>query len=419
MTLTAGGESEATGLVEAVRFLRTPEAIRQRSEAILARGLAGELSHFLVDTGRLSEAADRVVAVTRRDYPSLQIPVHGRFNHFRAGAVDRVALLDAELARLPPAERDRARCDLVVTSVFLDAGAGAAWRYREQGGGVYARSEGLAVASWHAFRAGGFSAVPGEPWRADAERLERMDEAALGALFQVGTDNPLVGLAGRVALLRRLGAALRRQPALFGAGAPRIGNLVDHLRTRAAGGAVRAATVLAVILEGFAPMWPGRLELGGENLGDVWRHPAAGGSGPSAGLVPFHKLSQWLTYSLVEPLASAGLRVSELEALTGLPEYRNGGLLIDTGVLVPRHPEVTGAPHRPDEEVIVEWRALTVALLDRLAERVRAQLGKTPAELPLARILEGGTWSAGRELARERRPGGEPPIAIDSDGTVF
>jgi hypothetical protein len=69
--------------------------------------------------------------------------------------------------------------------------------------------------------------------------------------------------------------------------------------------------------------------------------------------------------------------------------------------------------------VIVEWRALTVALLDRVSELVRELLGKTPGELPLACILEGGTWATGRRVAAELRPGGGPPIRIASDGTVF
>jgi len=42
-------------------------------------------------------------------------------------------------------------------------------------------------------------------------------------------------------------------------------------------------------------------------------------------IVPFHKLTQWLTYSLLEPLETAGLTVVNLDELTALPEYRNGG----------------------------------------------------------------------------------------------
>ena len=68
---------------------------------------------------------------------------------------------------------------------------------------------------------------------------------------------------------------------------------------------------------------------------------------------------------------------------------------------------------------MVEWRTLTVALLDRLADIVRAKLNMNAKTLPLAKVLEGGTWATGRALARERRPDGAPPISVISDGTVF
>jgi hypothetical protein len=40
-------------------------------------------------------------------------------------------------------------------------------------------------------------------------------------------------------------------------------------------------------------------------------------------------------------------------------------------------------------------------------------------DLPLAKVLQGGTWAAGRQIAADRRPQGRPPIQIISDGTVF
>jgi hypothetical protein len=135
--------------------------------------------------------------------------------------------------------------------------------------------------------------------------------------------------------------------------------------------------------------------------------------------VPFHKLAQWLTYSLVEPLERAGFRVVDLDGLTGLAEYRNGGLFLDGGVLEMHDPNLPHRPLDPYSEPIVEWRALTVALLDRLAPRLCRRLGRSAEELPLAKVLEGGTWAAGRELAFARRPDGTPPLVIASDGTVF
>jgi len=89
------------------------------------------------------------------------------------------------------------------------------------------------------------------------------------------------------------------------------------------------------------------------------------------------------------------------------------------GLLRPKHPGVLQETYSPDSEVIVEWRALTVILLDRIAATIRQKLGMDARSLPLAKVLEGGTWAAGRKIAAELRPGGTPPIQIVSDGTVF
>ena len=402
-------------VADQIAYLRSPLAIRARCESILEAGLAGKLAHFSVDLSRMPDVAARVAEVTRAAYPDLNIPVHGRTNHFRAGGVDRVLAFERKLAGLSREERARTWVDLIVVSVLLDAGAGDAWRFREPGTGVViGRSEGLAVASLHAFEAGLFSSDPARPLRADAAGLRTLDPTRLAIAFQASTDNPLAGLDGRIGLVRDLGGAIASARAIFPGDRP--GGLVDYLRRD---GGIPSVDLLRALLEGLAPIWPGRIELGGVNLGDVWRHPAAGGEGITAGLVPFHKLSQWLAYSLFEPLERAGIPILQPGALTGLPEYRNGGLFVDLGVLVPNHDGVRGGVHAPGDEVIVEWRALTVALLDRVAELVREVLGKTPAELPLACVLEGGTWAAGRAVAAELRKGGGPPIRIASDGTVF
>ena len=415
----------------AVAYLRSPLSIRARCENILEAGFSGALEHFAIEMTAMPRVIDEVVAVTRQSYPSLDIPVHGRINHFRAGGVDRVAALEHELAPLSRDERARAWIDLVVVSVLLDAGAGASWRFVEPGTGLsFGRSEGLAVASLHAFESGLFSSDPDQPLRVDATALRALEPERLAAAFQVRDDNPLVGAEGRIELVRALGNALVEAPLIFPGERP--GGLFDHflwiaIESRAPSGSISRAvatkvdapSILLALLEGLGPIWPGRIALDGVNLGDVWPHPAAGGTGPSAGLVPFHKLSQWLAYSLFEPLSRAGLTVTQPGALTGLPEYRNGGLLLDLGVLMPKHARVRDQVHAPGDEVIVEWRALTVALLDRVAEGVRERLGKSPSELPLANILEGGTWAAGRAVAARMRPDGGSPIQIVSDGTVF
>lgn len=399
-------------------YLRSPRTIRERCERILAAGLEGTLEHFKVDLAALAQAARLTAQVTRKRYPSLEIPPHSRFGHFDVGGVQRLAALEARIAEHPPEERARRLADVVILSVLLDAGAGPSWRYCERDTGLnLGRSEGLAVASLAWLAAGGLSSR-GEPYEVDAAGLSAVDERALGEAFQVSEQNPLVGVQGRVALLRALGGVIERRPDLFGARA-RPGGLVDVLRARATEGVLPAPAILEVVLDGLGSIWPGRLSLNGIPLGDVWRHPKAGGEGATAGLVPFHKLSQWLSYSLLRALSEAGLEVVDLDALTGLAEYRNGGLFVDTGVLVPKHAAVLESAHEVSSEVVVEWRALTVCLLDRIAPLVREELGVDAARLPLAAVLEGGTWAAGREIAAARRPDGGPPIRVISDGTVF
>jgi hypothetical protein len=417
--VSARGGSERDGLEAAVRRLRTPEAVRARAALVLNAAEAGDTPHFRVDWNRLDHAADLVVRLTREQHPDLAIPLHSRWRHFELGGRDRWRECIAAFDHLDADEIARIRFDLVIPSVLLDAGAGPAWRWREPSSGeLLARSEGLALASLALFERGLLSSHRSRPLRADAAGLRALEAPSLAEVFQISADNPLVGIEDRALLLNRLGAAIELDPARFGHPA-RLGNLYDHLKARARQDRLPARTILITLLESLAAIWPGRIELGGYNLGDVGRHPAARTDDPTSGLVPFHKLSQWLAYSLIEPLEEAGTLVVDVDALTALAEYRNGGLLIDGGVLVPKHAAVLGEVHRADSEVVVEWRALTVALIDRLADRVRDRLGLTPAQLPLAKILQGGTWSTGRYLARHLRAEGGPPLRIISDGTVF
>jgi hypothetical protein len=393
-------------------FLMSPIAVRECAEAIYAAALLDKSAHWIVDEGRLLAAVNRVARVTRASYPDVKkVPFHGRLRHFDAGGVHRVARFERRIAATDADddERLRARFELVITSVLLDAGAGPQWKYTETDGGIYARSEGLAVASYDWFLDGGFSS-DGSP-RADAVGLANVEASALEAAFQVDATNPLVGAEGRAALLRKLGEVVGENPRWFG-DAGRLGEFGVTLKRMAEGGALSAVTLFSAVQSALGPIWPGRSSLAGKNLGDVWAHS-------TFGWVPFHKLIQWLTYSLCEPLAASGVRVTGTDDLTGLAEYRNGGLYVDEGVLLPKDTKALGTPHAVSSDLVIEWRALTIALLDRTVAGLRSVLGVSAEELPLVSALEGGTWSAGREVAKEKRAAGGPPIVVESDGTVF
>ncbi len=390
---------------EALLALLSAAAVRERAHEILEIALGGGVEGWTVDPGRLDQAAELTAKVTREAYPDLAIPFHARWRHFVAGA-----------PRLPEgdaAERARAAFDLVILSVLLDAGTGPGWRFSDPASGkTFTRSEGLAVASQRLVESGALGA--------SGAALAALDGETLARGFQVSEANPLAGLDGRTALLRRLGAQVLARPDLFAtAGEPRPGGLYDVLAARAEGGRLPAPAILELLLEALGPIWADRLAVGGVPLGDCWRHPAIRRDDESDGLVPLHKLSQWLAYSLIEPLEAAGIEMVEVDGLTGLAEYRNGGLFVDTGVLSLTDPEAAARPHRVSDPLIVAWRAMTVALLDRMAPLVRTRLGVNAEDFPLARMLEGGSWAAGRRIAAQLRPGGGPPFTIISDGTVF
>ena len=451
-SLPPGGAGEVDPSIEfnadtahpsgAATLLRTTAAIRQRANALLARARRGESQWFRIGgDDALEDAARTVAEVTRERYPWDTIPYHSRWRHFEAGSVNRVEELDRLLGKVDARQRASAHIDLVLVSVLLDAGAGAGWHYTESATGQrFTRSEGLGVASFHAFTSGLFSSDPDRPFQVDAAGLRGLVTERLGDAFQVSEVNPLVGLAGRAVLLRRLGEAMSEQPETFG-DEGRPAGMFDALVAPFGAATpptaeITAHQILSLLLETLSRIWPAANAVdsiaadGSDNaggigsgdpalaLGDCWRHSAVRGPGLTNGWMPFHKLSQWLTYSLLEPFEWAGVKVRHLNALTALPEYRNGGLLIDSGVIVPKDPAFLSRTWKVGDEFIVEWRALTVALLDEVAPRVRKVLDRTEEELPLACVLEGGTWAAGRALAQRLRDGA-PPLLIESDGTVF
>jgi hypothetical protein len=392
-------------------------AVRQAGQHMLEDGLSGRLDHWTVDLEQLPAVARFVATVTREAYPSLSVPFHSRWRHFESGGVTRWQTGAADKAK-----RSRAAFDLAIVSVLLDAGSGGRWHYKElRTGMTFASSEGLGVASFDLIASGALSKDPADPWRVDAERLTHFTSGDLIRAFQVNGDNPLAGVDGRVALLKALGEACLAQPAVFArADDPRPGGLADHLAAQAPGGRIAAPDVLRSLLDHLGSIWPSRLKIGAQPLGDCWlyerwRKP----DDPLSPYVPLHKLSQWLTYSLIEPLIERGIEVTDIDGLTGLAEYRNGGLFIDMDVLTLKDEKQAEVVHEVSSPLIVEWRALTVALLDRLLPLVRQELGVSVYRFPIASMLEGGSWAAGRRIARQKRADGSPPLKILSDGTTF
>jgi GTP cyclohydrolase II len=404
------GEMDVDDNIESLRHLKM---VRTRCNEIFQLAEDGKTRHFALHLDKLDACADYVVQTIQERYPDLDVPAHSRWRHFNAADIKTMV---AQWPSSSATEIARRKIDLITVSVLLDAGAGAEWKYHSHKGGVLNRSEGLALASLEMFQEGLFSSDVAVPNRVNSHGLKAMTLAQLTKGLQVNESNPLVGVQGRYELLQALANAMTASPKYFGEEVHRPGNIVDYVLSKVVDGRVSLNVLWECIVVGLEPIWPSRHQ----QRGDVWVYTDLKRTGvPCSDFVPFHKLSQWLAYSMLEVFTEIGVAFDDLHLMTGLSEYRNGGLFVDTGVLSPKNPLTLEKQFSTGSELIVEWRALTVILLDRVADIVRTKLNKTVEELPLASVLEGGTWQAGRNIAKTKRQDGSPPINVLLIGTVF
>jgi hypothetical protein len=401
---------------ELKEYIQTPTAIKERCSQIFELARNGG-THFILNLENLTRCAQFVADLTKERFPTLQIPPHSRWGHFDAGGINRISLLKSELTTLSAIEQARCLLDLVIVSVLLDAGAGATWQYIDSAHGTkIGRSEGLAIASLEMFKAGLFSETRDPKVTATGLDMLRLED--LAKAFQHSSKNNLEGLQGRFDLLKKLSHTMKSDERFEVAGLRRPSAIFDSVIKTAKDNSISALIIFSNVLDLLRPIWPAHPNAFGEALGDVWEHPAIKGKADNDHLLPFHKLSLWLTFSLFHGFETAGYVIKDIDELPGLAEYRNGGLFVDSEVLILKEPAESG-PFEPSHKLIIEWRALTVVLLDLLAVEVQKLLGKSKTEFPLAAVLEGGTWAAGRNLAAKKRPGGNPPIAVVNKGDVF
>ncbi|KAM0746488.1 DUF1688-domain-containing protein [Meredithblackwellia eburnea MCA 4105] len=429
-----------------ITYLRSLPSIRAECSKVFAAAQEGKLGYWDLDLSKEQEIVDFVCQLIARDYGTdySSIPPHGRWRHFVGGRVDPL-LAQWSKDNVDSMEVARRMFDLMVASVLMDAGAGNVWKFKPKDGGEpIGRSEGLGVGSLEMFENGLFSGVEGQPFRVDSVGLSKITTDQIAEAMQVSESNPMDGIEGRANLLIRLSSVLTdpANAAYFTKdGSSRPGNIIDYLAVHPSSQqipspnshkvAINIDTLWEIVVSGLSGVWPpARSKIDGVSLGDVWPVDSLQGN-----LVPFHKLSQWLTYSLIEVVEKIlGWSFIGKENMTGLPEYRNGGLLIDFGLLNPRIPELLKSfdlpvptptpeflslpPLHASHSAIVEFRAVTIIMLDRLAEGIRKKTGDPTLSLP--QVLEAGTWKAGREIAKKLRPTTSgPPFNIVSDGTIF
>ena len=315
---------------EAARSLLTAGAVRARANMMLQAGLADRLEHFRIDLAGLERAAD----LTARGHSAKPIRrstfrLHSRWRHFVLDGDDRWAALAGlrAMARprragargIRPRHRQRAARRRRRTGLALP-------RRRHRPRHRPLRRAGAGEPKLCS-RDGLFSAEPRDPLRVDADRLAELTSEALAAGFQAGPRQS----ARRARRPRRPAAPAGPHR---GGGTVRVrpgGSATARRAVRSSGGAAprtgaspppRSSPNCCTHL---GPIWPSRLHLGGIPLGDCWRHPAITTGDATTGLMPLHKLSQWLSFSLIEPLLRAGIvgdRPRRPDRACGIPQWR-------------------------------------------------------------------------------------------------
>jgi hypothetical protein len=149
-----------------ITYIRSLAAVRSSCSLLLANPTA--LSHFSVDLTKLDPVVDTILSLIKRDYPAgpSDIPMHSRWRHFCTAPISspsdtsgkkRIDVLIEEWKQSGTDMKEIVKrlLDLFVVSVLLDAGAGPGWKFTTKEGGLYNRSEGLAMASLELFLGGG------------------------------------------------------------------------------------------------------------------------------------------------------------------------------------------------------------------------------------------------------------------------
>lgn len=425
-----------------IAYLYTIKSVRETNSTTIPLIESNKLLNFDVDLSKIDDVCDFVIKTIRESYPTndslLSIPVHGRFQHFGKENPDRLPTLINKFFKDEMGLSDYEICkkliDLFVISVLLDAGAGNVWKFTEPVTKFQInRSEGIAIASLYMFKDGIFSNnLNNDKYMVCGEKLVTLSAEELSKGLQVDQEsNPMNGFDGRLKLLNRLGETLINNKELFCNGRP--GDIVDYLKSKSVNGSEIDIEILwGALMKGLMPIWPteGRTKVDGHVIGDAW--PLKNKN--NGEIVTFHKLTQWLTYSLFKPLMEYGkFKILNSEYMTGLPEYRNGGLFVDFEVLklkeniyqdgmkLAKSVGFDLPTFKPDDDIIVEWRSCTICLLDRILPIINEKMGisSTKYELTLPQLIEAGSWKSGRLIAALKRANGGPPIELLADGTVF
>jgi len=401
---------------ELIKTLKKIETTRERANAIYEMGLKNELHHFQINLDKLPYTVKYVINTIEKNYPDLKIPQHSRIRHFEKFDPNFIDNFNNSF-KCSAREKIKKLIDLTVISVLTDAGAGASWKYIKDNK-VYTRSEGLAFASFDMFMSGIFSSDEACPHRINSKGIQKMTLEDFKKGFQISEDNQLFGIENRYKSIQRLGGCLNDFPEYFGYEIRRAGNLLDYIEENFQN-EISIDQFWEILCNTFGMIWSTNQKTIGCR-GDVFVYsPLKKEQQVGSDLIPFHKLLHWLMYSLIEPLETHGIKFTNKEIMIALAEYRNCGLLVDSGLITLKDPTYYEKVHNVGSQLVVELRCLTLIFIDKIKDEINKYYENDGIKLTMSQVLQGGTWASGRLIATEKRNTSEPPIKIRSDGTIF
>ena len=236
------------------------------------------------------------------------------------------------------------------------------------------------------------------PYSVCALGLESLSKEEFASAMQHKEENVLLAFEKRYQLLKNLAHIMKKMSLFTGKNNAELGELyrLFHQKQKQSNRIILylqrifLKTYLIVSPRYIFENWEGPLIVEGHSLGDTWHHPCIKAKYSCDGYVPFHKLAQWLCYSLFEPLQElSSIKIEDINKLTGLPEYRNGGLLVDFSYLELKDKNLYDLRHNIQDILVVEWRALTLIALDKIYYKILSRLGVQECRFPLTKVLQG------------------------------
>ena len=390
-----------------------PSSIRRGANVLFGLAERDALEHFRLNQSKLSRLATNLA----QSINPIAVQPHTQWRNLEHDGVRRIAELNDQLMRTLDTsnERVRARLDLLFLNEALETGGNGSWKYYDSLSDKFlTRTEALATATLRLFQNGFFSSEPHTPLRVDTHRLRSISDSELADAFQISHDNQMLGgIGAKHQRLAALADYLECQTEFLDRTATRPGNILNVFSPSN----IPLEPLFSFLAKSLTTIWPGNLN-NGSPLGDAWPHRALDSDPVLQGIAPIHRITQWLHYAIAPALTDYGFTPISTIELTGLPGYRNTGLLVDVGVIIPRNPALFSSPHLLGDEAIVELRCLTISAMDRVLLSIHQHHNLSHDSCPMAK-LNGLFWHAGRTKAAELRPDGSPPFVVKDQGVPF